>query len=211
MSLTKADASILEIGFNSGHSATMFLTLFPLATVTSFDLCQHVYTEPAIRKLVGLFGDRLSVHCGNSHTTLPEFRKNWVEKYSKGGGVGEVERENRFDAVFIDAGHYYEDTWLDLLFSVPMFRKGTTVIVDDCTTNVFEMKGVQRNKNLADFNVYEMHVSLAWRHAVALKIIEPLQGDVCGDCDLCIGKLLWDVEAHKDEEINPFFFAAIEH
>jgi len=145
MSLTKAEASVLEIGFNSGHSATMFLTLFPRLSMVSFDLCAHVYTDAAIKKLIEMFGKRIELRCGNSHTTLPAYRNEWVEK-----------ARDRFDATFIDGGHYYEDTWLDLLFSVNLLKKGSTIIVDDCTTNIFEKKGVSKNKSLGDFNVYEM-------------------------------------------------------
>ena len=36
--------------------------------------------------------------------------------------------------------------------------------------------------------IYQLHVSLAWQHAVASGWIEPLPGDVCGDCELCLGR-----------------------
>ena len=94
MSLTKPSSSILEVGFNSGHSASMFLSLFPLITVTSFDLCQHVYTAPAMDKLVEVFGEgRLKLHCGNSHITMREVRKEFEGEGGEGGKVEDkVER-----------------------------------------------------------------------------------------------------------------------
>ena len=33
------------------------------------------------------------------------------------------------------------------------------------------------------------HVSLAFRHAVALGVVTPLSGDVCGDADFCLGRI----------------------
>ena len=99
MSLKSPNSRILEVGFNSGHSSAMFLTLFKKARIQSFDLCLHVYTEPTYEWLKEVYGSqRLSLICGNSHLTIPAYEKVWREE----------EGEERFDISFIDAGHYYE-------------------------------------------------------------------------------------------------------
>tara|TARA_B110000971_G_C19681353_1_gene351239 strand:+ start:193 stop:450 length:258 start_codon:yes stop_codon:yes gene_type:complete len=81
--------------------------------------------------------------------------------------------------------------------------------VDDCTTNIFERKG-SAGKFLGDFNIYELHVGMAWRHLVALGVVEPLQGDVCGDCDLCIGKYKGvGVGKNESEKLHPMMFSKV--
>ena len=51
---------------------------------------------------------------------------------------------------------------------------------------------------------------MAWRHLVALGVVEPLQGDVCGDCDLCIGKYKGvGVGKNESEKLHPMMFSKV--
>ena len=60
--------TILEIGFNIGHSATLFLDYCPdkKSKVTSVDLGIHKDTIKASEAVKGHFGDRFRFHLLNS-------------------------------------------------------------------------------------------------------------------------------------------------
>ena len=117
---------VLEVGFNSGHSAGMVLTTFPTVKVTSFDLCRHWYCEPAHEELVRVFGkDRHELVCGHSHFSILDYVK------------GKPESLRAYDAVFVDAGHFYVDTLMDILDTAKYAKPGALLVVDDCTTNLW--------------------------------------------------------------------------
>jgi hypothetical protein len=59
---------------------------------------------------------------------------------------------------------------------------GTLVVVDDCLVATHEFIAEDPDR------LWEVHVGLAWQHAVAMRLIEPLPGDVCSDCNLCLGR-----------------------
>mmetsp|Transcript_58571 Transcript_58571/g.117636 ORF Transcript_58571/g.117636 Transcript_58571/m.117636 type:complete len:389 (-) Transcript_58571:247-1413(-) len=69
--------TLLEVGFNAGHSSAMALSSFPRVRVRSFDICHHGYTKPNYEFLVHRFADsgtgqgpRLQLWCGDSRETL---------------------------------------------------------------------------------------------------------------------------------------------
>jgi predicted O-methyltransferase YrrM len=164
---------VLEIGFNAGHSSGMFLSTFPDVTVTSVDICHHAYTRPAYDRLRELFpGGRLTLHCGNSVKVVPKLA-------DEDPGLLAAH-----DTVFIDGGHLYVVAFHDLLAAAPYAKPGALVVVDDCSTNMHRRED---GSDPADA-VFEYHVSLAFQHAVALGIVEPLKGDVCGDANVCLGR-----------------------
>jgi predicted O-methyltransferase YrrM len=85
---------VLEIGFNAGHSAAMFLSVFEKASVTSFDLCLHEYSGGGYELLREEFGrDRVEMLCGDSQETLPRAAR---ERGEMAGGS---------QVVLVDGGH----------------------------------------------------------------------------------------------------------
>jgi predicted O-methyltransferase YrrM len=91
----------MEVGFNAGHSSTMMLETFPDLKVVAFDLCAHDYTLAAFEFLKSKFPDRITLTCGNSETTVPAH------------GRGSALRS--FDAIFVDAGHFYFNALTDII------------------------------------------------------------------------------------------------
>ena len=63
-------ATICEIGLNTGLSAATWLCTFPRARYHSFDLVQYDLTEAAIRWLSVTFGARFAVTRGSTLSTL---------------------------------------------------------------------------------------------------------------------------------------------
>ena len=110
-----AAAHIAEVGFNGGHSATLFLTASPAASVTSFELGQHAYSRAAVAFLARQFPGRHTVIWGNSTQTLPVHRP-------PGGG---------YDLILLDGAHHHEVAALDLANARALAHANTLVVMDD--------------------------------------------------------------------------------
>lgn len=105
-----------ETGFNGGHSAFTFANL-GADTVTSFDLGEHKYVNPAARFLEKKFPDtKFELVIGDSRKTLPQY-------------VGSV----AFDLMFIDGGHSQEVATEDIANMYRLSAKDSLVVVDDYT------------------------------------------------------------------------------
>ena len=87
-SLGRTAKNILEIGFNTGHSALLFLISNPESKLTCFDIVSHKYTMPCFEYLNSLFPGRINLIAGDSTITVPEFYKV-------------CSNINKFDLIFI--------------------------------------------------------------------------------------------------------------
>lgn len=86
---SKNKTDLLEVGFNSGFSALVFLMSSDTLKVTSVDLCGYQYTMPCYEYLKTCFGDRIDLIKGPSEEVLPKL----------------LATNNTFDSYFIDGGH----------------------------------------------------------------------------------------------------------
>jgi predicted O-methyltransferase YrrM len=111
--------SVLEIGFNAGHSCEVFLTSSPDVTVTSFDINQHGCTAYGVRYFTENYPGRLEFIPGNSTTTVPAYP------------------DKKFDLIFVDGGHDYSTALQDLHNCRRFAHPGTIVIMDD-TVSTFD-------------------------------------------------------------------------
>jgi len=130
--------SILEIGFNRGSSALMWL-LNSKAHVTSIDIRTEQDLEKSLDVLKSNFKDRFNYYEKDAYKELP-FESDWVGK---------------FDLIFIDCWHvplgYELDTKTAMFFGSPY------IAYDDYLTHSesnFIRNFVEKNPNLKEIKTY---------------------------------------------------------
>ncbi len=112
---------VLEIGFNAGHSALLFLLANPRCTVQIFDMGEHAYSRPCFDYLSNEFPGRMSIVWGDSCVTVPNYicdtigTESWYE----------------FDVVHIDGGHTEVVCESDIRYARLISSWRAWVIIDD--------------------------------------------------------------------------------
>ena len=87
----KSNLNVMEIGFNGGHSAQLFLETNKTLNLLSFNLGMYDYVLPAKKYIDILYPNRHTLILGDSTITVPKFIN---------------ENQNvKFDVIFIDGGH----------------------------------------------------------------------------------------------------------
>jgi len=114
---SKPNISVMEIGFNAGHSAEIFLKNNKDLTLVSFDLGKHPYVKVAKEYIDSVYPNRHTLILGNSKITVPRFISN--------------NKDKKFDVIFIDGGHQYCIVKQDLNNCLHLAHKDTIVILDD--------------------------------------------------------------------------------
>ena len=100
--LCKQSKSILEIGFNAGHSAALYTYANPEIIIRSFDLCLHKYTKPCSELLA---------------STLPDFKLIPGDSRETVGKYNEITKFDLFSTkdtilIFDDAYHTFVERLL---------------------------------------------------------------------------------------------------
>lgn len=111
--LTKGKNNGLEIGFNMGNSALIMLLYNPEFRLTIVDICYWPYTIPCFQHLRQKFGDRITMHSGDSRNVLPTLVKQ------------------EFDFIHIDGSHDIGIARSDLIHSHRLLLEGGTLLFDD--------------------------------------------------------------------------------
>lgn len=120
-----SNMNVMEIGFNAGHSAEIFLHFNRTLTLTSFDMGDHHYLNAAKEYIDTAYPNRHSLILGDSVVTVP----NYIN----------ANPNKTFDLIFIDGGHEYEVANADLENCRALANKDTIVIIDDTFyTNGYE-------------------------------------------------------------------------
>ena len=113
----KPDIKVMEIGFNAGHSAEIFLHNNNSLKLTSFDLGDHDYVKHAKQYIDTVYPNRHTLIVGDSRKTIPNYLKN--------------NKHIKFDFIFIDGGHDYEIAKSDLDNCFHLAHENTIVALDD--------------------------------------------------------------------------------
>ena len=114
---SKPNINVMEIGFNAGHSAEIFLHNNTNLTLTSFDLGIHDYVAHAKEYIDNTYPNRHTLITGDSRKTIPIYIQD--------------NKDTKFDIIFIDGGHQYEVAKSDMENCFYLSHENTIVILDD--------------------------------------------------------------------------------
>ena len=146
--LNKDMNKIMEIGFNAGHSAEIFLENTN-AYVHSFDIGTHFneYLKYGKNYINNVYPNRHTLVFGDSKTTVPRFAIN--------------NPDTKFDLIFIDGGHDYETALTDLINCRKLATCDTILIMDDV---------IKHNKNFV--TGWTEGPTSAWNKCISDGIVE---------------------------------------
>jgi FkbM family methyltransferase len=126
--LERAPQSIMEIGFNAGHSALLFLATTPPETkVVSFDLGEYAYVFAAKRYIDSVFPGRHTLVTGDSTTTIPKYEEQVAHRMKNPATAPPL----LFDFIFIDGGHQGDIPLKDILNSLRLARDERNIVAID--------------------------------------------------------------------------------
>lgn len=148
-SLANSAKSIMEIGFNGGHSSEFFLSMNESVNITSFDLGEWDYVKVGKEYIDMTFPGRHVLVLGDSTKS--------INKYNI------MNPGKKFDFIFVDGGHTYEIAMADLKNSAKFAHKDTIVAIDDTMYNLEWVLG------------YNIGPTQAWIDAINSGLITEIQ------------------------------------
>jgi hypothetical protein len=131
----KPNTEILEIGFNSGFSALLFLlSSDPSVRITCVDINYHKYTMPCFDIIKKMFGDRIEIILGSSVDILPRLTK-------------------KYDLIHIDGCHLSEIAEIDIKNSLSIINDNGIIIMDDID---FKDLGILWDNYIKNYNLLDV-------------------------------------------------------
>jgi len=131
--LAARSPSILEVGFNAGHSAALYLWAWHCNKTQgkkrflAFDICEHAYTQPCFE----LLKDHYCAD-GDSETEMELVAGDSKETLAGYGGSGSTANP-KFSMLHIDGGHSRDICKLDIVNARRYATATTVLVVDDAS------------------------------------------------------------------------------
>lgn len=107
--------NVMEIGFNTGHSADLFLS-YGDCDLYSFDIGEHGVVNVGKDYIDQKFPNRHNLILGDSKQTIPEFAET---------------TDIKFDFILIDGDHSYEGATSDIINCKKLVHEKTILVIDD--------------------------------------------------------------------------------
>ncbi len=114
--LLKDKKNGLQIGFNAGDSANLFLDITN-GSLLSIDINSHKYVESANEYINNKYPNKHKLIVGDSNIILPKLEKNI------------------YDYIFIDGGHSFKVANQDIINCKNYSNKNTLIFIDDYVEN----------------------------------------------------------------------------
>ena len=146
--------NLMEIGFNGGHSAELFLSSNENVNVVSFDIGKWECVEAGKKFIDAQYPGRHELVLGDSVETVVRYTRENPGK--------------TFDLIFIDGGHDYKTAKADLVHCRALAHQDTIVIMDDTMTELGQMQ------------YWNIGPNIAWMEGQQEGFVEPLGSVVLG-------------------------------
>ncbi|RYD63964.1 MAG: class I SAM-dependent methyltransferase [Verrucomicrobiaceae bacterium] len=132
-------SSVLEIGFNAGHSAALMLCANPALKYYGIDIAEHRYTPVCAQILADFFPDRFEFYPGDSTKVYPIEAERFVE----------------CDLVHVDGGHTLPLFRADMTnaLELPYTAKDRHILVDDTEDAYWTAITPELNRMIAEGKV----------------------------------------------------------
>ena len=161
---------IIEIGFNAGSSALLFLLANPNAYIWCFDICFHSYTKPCFQYIYENFGKRVSLYVGSSLDTVPAFfRSNPKET---------------FDIFHIDGSHDGAIANIDFFTCYDLAHHKSVIIWDDVQIPILKIlwdgyisSGKVKPFSILETQMYQHALGFAWKPELKIAVCSLNVGD----------------------------------
>ena len=135
--------NVMEIGFNAGHSAELFLSSNKNINLVSFDIGAGECVNLGKKFIDTTYPGRHTLIIGDSLNTIPKYIK---------------EENKKFDIIFIDGGHDYNVAKSDLFNCKELAHNKTIVILDDTMNNNDWIRYWNKGPNRAWKEAKEMNI-----------------------------------------------------
>ena len=171
--------TVMEIGFNAGHSSEYFLSRHKDILVVSFELTPGEHTLVGKKYIDETYPGRHEMIWGDSTLTVPQFETR------------------TFDLIFIDGGHEVEVARADIANCMRLARSNTMVIVDDV---VYEHAWAAK---------YTVGPTRAWCEFIRMSIIEEtFHIDLADGRGMSIGRyrVFHDFSTPRPKVVDAFMF-----
>lgn len=165
--------NIMEIGFNAGHSADLFLSIDQNIKVTSFDIGVHKYVDYGKKFIDNKYPGRHSLILGDSKKTIPDFFQ----------GNSNI----KFDLIFIDGDHSEVGAISDLFNCKKLSHSETIVVMDD----------TRNEEPMASWNI---NVNKAWQKCISAGIVYQIESEDYNQEGSCARGQSWGKYIFKEEK-----------